>query len=191
MPEAEDVLLHAAEQVTAVARGLWLRHHPSAELPGIALVEVSRRLSLVLQACIGRTWPILPIDPDPTPAWLAKRLRKLPPWAHAAHAHACTDGRSLFLPRHLQVCGDAGELLRLMALILAARLARGSVQHCPLEPVARDLFWAIDGTVIEALLAAQFPGLAAPIAAARRRTLASRPTRNALTPRERAVEQLV
>ena len=194
MPEAEDVLLHAAEQVTAVVRGLWLRHRPSAELPGIALVEASRRLSLVLQACLGRIWPILPSDADPTPTWLAKRLRKLPPWAHGAHAPAYTDGCSLFLPRHLQAWGDAvkdEELLRLIALVLAARLARGSVQHCPLEPVARDLFWAIDGTITEALLAAQLPGLAPTIAAVRRCTLASRPTPNALTPRERAVEQII
>src|ERR1051326_3795451 len=99
MPEAEDVLLHAAERVTAVAQGLWLRHRPSAELPGLALVEVSRRLGLVLQACLGRTWPLLPSDPDPSPTWCVSRLRKLPPWAHAAHAHAFTDGLSLFLSR--------------------------------------------------------------------------------------------
>ena len=54
MAEAEDVILHAAEQVTAAVGGLWRRHRPAEEFQGIALVDVSRRLSVLIQACLGR-----------------------------------------------------------------------------------------------------------------------------------------
>jgi hypothetical protein len=141
--EAEDVILHAAEQVTTVARALWRRHLPAETRPGTVLVEVSRRLNVLIQACLGRTWPLIPTDPDAAPTWLTARLRRLPPWVRDRRAHAFSDGVQIFLPRHLEIFGDAAgdtELLRLMALILAARLGRGSVARCPTHPVARDLF---------------------------------------------------
>jgi nitric oxide reductase NorD protein len=194
MAEAEDVILHAAERVTTVARALWRRHRPAAEPPGTALVDVNRRLSVLIHACLGRQWPLIPIDPDAAPAWLVAQLRRLPPWVRDRRAHAFSDGVHIFLPRYLDVFGDEakdGALLRLMALMLAARLARGSVQRCPTQLAARDLFWAVDGAVLEGLLAAEFPGLGAPIIAARRFALVSRPFLNALKPRERAVELVV
>jgi nitric oxide reductase NorD protein len=194
MAEAEDILLHGAEQVTTAARALWRRHLPAASRPGTALVEVSHRLNILIQACVGHTWPLMPTDPDAAPTWLARQLRQLPPWVRDRRAHAFSDGVHLFLPRHLDVFGDVardGDLLRLMALILAARLARGSVARCPTHPVARDLFWAVDGTVVEALLTMEFPGLLKPMTAARRFALVARPPLDVLTPREHAVERVV
>ena len=44
MAEAEDVILHAAEQVTTAARALWRRHLPAESRPGTSLIDVSRRL---------------------------------------------------------------------------------------------------------------------------------------------------
>jgi nitric oxide reductase NorD protein len=194
MAEAEDVILHAAEQVTAAVGGLWRRHRPAEECRGIALVDVSRRLSVLIQACLGRRWPLLPVDPDAAPNWLARRLRKLPPWVGDGCAQAFSDGRHIFLPRYLQTSGDApseDDLLRLMALMLAVRLGRGSVVHCPTHPVARDLFWGVDGAVVEGFLTMEFPGLATAMAAARRFARGSRPSLEALQPRERAVEVMV
>jgi nitric oxide reductase NorD protein len=194
MAEAEDIILHAAERVTAAVGALWRRHGPAEESPGVALVDVSRRLSVLIQACLGRTWPLLPVDPDATPAWLARRLRRLPPWVRDGWAHAFSDGTHIFLPRHLQAFGDApseADLLRIMALMLAVRLGRGSVAHCPTPPVARDLFWAVDGAVVEGFLTMEFPGLATAMAAARRFARDSRPSLDALQPRERAVEVVV
>jgi nitric oxide reductase NorD protein len=194
MAEAEDVILHAAEQVTTVAGALWRRHLPAEPRPGTALVEVSRRLNVLIQACLGSTWPLIPTDPDAAPTWLAARLRRLPPWVRDRRAHAFSDGVHLFLPRHLDIFGDKardGDLLRLMALILAVRLGHGSVARCPTHPVARDLFWAVDGTVVEGLLIREFPGLLKPMTAARRFALASRPSLDVLTSRERAVELVV
>jgi nitric oxide reductase NorD protein len=192
--EAEDVILQAAEQVTGMARTLWRRHRPAAESPGLTLIEVSRRLNALIHACFGREWPLVPIDADAVPTWLAIRLRKLPPWVRDRHAYAFSDGVQIFLPRDLRVLGHASkdaDLLRLMALMLAARLARGSVACCPAHPVARDLFWAVDGAMVEGALAAEFHGLGASIAAARHFALASRSSLDALKPCERAVELAV
>jgi hypothetical protein len=194
MAEAEDVILHAAEQVTTVVGRLWRRHRPAEEFQGIALVDVSRRLSVLIQACLGRLWPLLPVDPDVAPNWLARRLRKLPPWGYDGYAQAFSDGRHIFLPRYLHAYGDSpseADLLRLMALMLAVRLGRGSVAHCPTHPVARDLFWTVDGAVVEGFLTMEFPGLAMAMAAARRFARGSRPSLEALQPRERAVEVMV
>src|SRR6266536_6725667 len=194
MAEAEDVILQAAEHVTTVARAVWRRHRPPEEPHGAALMDISRRLSLLIQASCGRGWALTPSDPPPKPYWLAERLRQRPPWERARHAEAFTDGVQIFLPRYLHLCGDEAkdrELLRLMALMLAARLARGSVGCCPAQPVARDLFWGMDGTMVEAFCLAEFPGLKAQIAAARRLALATRPSLDVLTPCERAVEQVV
>jgi nitric oxide reductase NorD protein len=194
MAEAEDVILHAIEQVSTVARTLWRRHHPPEQSPGTALVDVSRRLGLLTKACFGREWLLIPIDREATPTWLARQLRKLPPWVRDTHAHAFSDGRHIFLPRYLDVFADAARdagLLRLMALMLAARLARGSVERCPSHPITRDLFWAVDGVMVEGVLAAEFHGLRVSIVAARQVALASRPSLDALTPCERAVELVV
>ncbi len=194
MAEAEDVILDAAQQITTAAGALWRRHRPAQESPGIALADVSPRLSVLIQACLGRTWPLLPVDPDAAPAWLVRQLRQLPPWLPDRCAHAFSDGIHIFLPRHLQVRADAcsdADLLRLIALMLAVRLGRGSVAHCPPHPVARDLFWAVDGVMVEGFLTTEFPGLATAMAAARRFARASRPPLDALKPRERAVEVVV
>jgi hypothetical protein len=193
MAEAEDVILHAVEQASTAAAALW-RRRPAEQAPGIALADVSRRLSVLIQACLGRTWPLLPVDPEATPSWLARRLRKLPPWTDTRHAQAFSDGLHIFLPRRLHIFADTpgdASFLRLMALMLAARLGRDSVARCPTQPVARDLFWAVDGAVVEGFLAVEFPGLAMTIAAARRLARASRPSLDALSPRERAMELVV
>jgi hypothetical protein len=91
MAEAEDVILHTAERASATAAALW-RRRPTEEAPGIALADVSRRLSVLIHACLGRSWPLLPVDPEAAPNWLARRLRKLPPWADNQQPQAFSDG---------------------------------------------------------------------------------------------------
>lgn len=194
MPEAEDVILHAVDRAATAVRSLWLRHCPPGEAPGAPLAEAGRRLTFLLQACFGRDWPLTPSDPSPPPTWLAKRLGSPTPWELLPAAEAFTDGVQIFLPRRLhrfEAEARDHDLLRLMALMLGARLARGTVDACPSQPLARDLFWAADGAMVETFLAAELPRLAGHIAAARRLALASRPRLEHLSPRERAVESAV
>jgi nitric oxide reductase NorD protein len=194
MAEAEDVILLAAERVSAVVAALWRRHRPAEASPGIVLADVSRRLSVLIHACLDRTWPLLPVDPEAAPTWLARRLRKLPPWADYRQAQAFSDGLHIFLPRHLHLFGDTpgdARLMRLMALIFAVRLARNSLASCPTALIARDLFWAVDSSAVEGFLSSEFPGLVSSIVAARRLARASRPPIEALRPGERAMELIV
>jgi nitric oxide reductase NorD protein len=192
MPEAEDVILEAAERATAAARDLWRRRRSaSARARGVALDDVERPLALLLTACLGGRWPLCPSDAPPAAGWLARRLGKPPPWEIAPPARGFTDGTQIFLPRRLELAaseiGDR-EVLRLLALSLGARVAGGSLTLCPAEPVARDLFWAADGARIDAWLAAELPGLSDAIEHARRLALARRPVPRSLTVSERAVE---
>jgi nitric oxide reductase NorD protein len=177
-----------------VVAALWRRHRPAEASPGIALADVSRRLSVLIHACLGRSWPLLPVDPEAAPTWLARRLRKFPPWANYGHAQAFSDGLHIFLPRHLHLFGDTpgdAGLMRLMALMFAVRLARNSLASCPTASIARDLFWAVDSSVVEGYLCAEFPGLEPSVVAARRLARASRPSLEALRPGERAMELIV
>jgi len=59
MPEAEDVILEAAERATAAARGVWERHRGAPRrgerTPGSA---ATRRLLVWQAAWLGRAWPV-------------------------------------------------------------------------------------------------------------------------------------
>jgi nitric oxide reductase NorD protein len=194
MAEPEDIILLAAERVSPVVAALWRRRRPTEASAGIALADVSRRLSVLIHACLGRSWSLLPVDPEAAPTWLAGRLRKLPPWANNQQAQAFSDGLHIFLPRHLHLLGDTpgdAGLMRLLALMCAVRLAHNSLASCPTAPIARDLFWAVDSCVVEDYLSSEFPGLVPSIVAARRLARASRPPLGALRPGERAVELIV
>jgi nitric oxide reductase NorD protein len=193
MPEAEDVVLEAAERATAAARALW-RRRVSTEVPGLALDDIERPLGFLLAACLGDRWPLSPSDAPPPAGWLARRLGKPPPWEIAPQAQGFTDGGQIFLPRRLELANserDERRSLHLLALSLGARIIGGSLALCPPRGVARDLFWAADGARIDAWLAEELPGLADAIAVARREALGSRPAPRSLTAAERAVESVI
>ena len=195
MPEAEDVLIDAAERATATARALWRhRRAASANAPGAALEDVGRSLGFLLAACFGHRWPLLASDAPPPAGWLARRLGKPTSWEIAPAAQGFTDGTQIFLPRRLELTAaelDDREALRLLGLSLGARVAGGSLAVCPLRAVTRDLFWAADGSRIDAWLAEELPGLRDGIVRARRLALARRPALRSLTTAERAVEAAV
>jgi nitric oxide reductase NorD protein len=194
MPEAEDVLIDAAERATAAARALWRRDHAPPPKPGALLAKSERSLGFLLTACFGDRWPILPSDPPPPASWLARLIGRPAPWDIAPPASGFTDGTQIFLPRRLDVSANDQEnceLLRLIALSLGARIASGSIGICPESSVARDLFWAADGARIDAWLAEELPGLQLSIGRARSRALARRPAPSDLTGAERAVEERV
>lgn len=154
---------------------------------------MSRRLGLLVKACFGESWPVVMEDREPAPEPF-RRLLRLAAGRRPPPPRAFTDGRRIVLPGKLRLLGDAvcdGEILRLAALTLAARLSRGSVHHVPVETPARDLYWIADGALIDALLAAEFPGLTQPINEARKTALAARPEMRSLTRREQAVEEVL
>jgi nitric oxide reductase NorD protein len=188
VPEAEDVLIEAAERATHVLRGLWergARGEAGREERG-----AERRLARWLTACFGRSWPLVATDAPRAPGWVGRVLRSPAPWQQAPVATASTDGVRILLPRALLAqAGPGGDGGLLAALGLGRRLAMGRLAALPGGPgVARDLAWALEAALAEAHLARELPGLGPAFAAARARALAVRPAPEDLRPAERAVE---
>lgn len=194
MPEAEDVLLEAAERAAHGLRRLLASAPRSGDDAVSRFARESRRLDAWLRACFGRSWPIAPSDAPLPPGWLRRTLERTPPFLRATRAQASTDGRSLVLPRDIAEGPggrSAGELRLLMALGLGVRLERESVTHVPRDPLARDVFWSIEGALADARLGRELPGLAGSLHRARHEALARRPAPALMREAERAAEALV
>lgn len=195
MAEAEDVLIEAAERVTAATRALWARDGASRKpAAAVELAALRPTLQVLVRACFGRELPIVATDPAPAPGRLARTFGGLPPWRERPGAPAFTDGARLFLPRRLpRADGEeaARALYRATALGLVARLARDSLAHCPVDPRARDAYWAADGALGDCWLAGELPGLAHELAGVREAALAARPSLRTLSAAEQRSEDLV
>lgn len=193
MAEAEDVLLEAAERVSAAARALWARRaDPDAAAEARAAVG-RRRLACWLVACFGRDFALTEVDAAPPPGWLARLWGKPAPWQRNPQPVASRDGDQILLPRHsLAQLGRSPALGPLLPALALGRRAAAESQAPPCSSaIARDVAWALEGARGDAALARMLPGLTDAIAAARRTALAARPERAALGPAERAVEELV
>lgn len=191
MAEAEGVLLEAAERALAATRALWARGRPAAAgPPALELADLRGPLAVLIEACLGVEAPLVATDPAPAPGRLARGLGRLPPWRLAPAAPAFTDGERIFLPRRLPLSEDSHALLRATALGLARRIVRGAPRCCPEAPLARDVFWLVEGAAGDRWLEAELPGLAPALRRLREAALAARPDPRALTPSERRVEAL-
>ena len=196
MGEPEGLLIEGARVVVAGARDLWWRVRPASEAPALALGRVRQRLELFLDALYGGPVPILPGDPEPGPTWLARLLGHAPAHLVRAGALAATDGRHVWLPRTLDAShGEEAALdrYRLLAVEQAARIARGFALAHPHEGarIEQDLYRVATAHAVDHALAADLPGLAPGLRAARRAALAARPPLDRLTAAEREVERLV
>jgi len=197
VPEAEDVVLHAAERATHALRALWRRRDVAALAGGVSLAKEERRLAIWIDATVGTRFALGACDPAPAATgfagWLARHLGDRPPWADRPVARTFADGERIFVPRHLDETDLelARTRLLLMALGQARRASRGSLAALPAEPAARDVYWSLDGAAGDAWLAARWPGLVPAIDAERARALRSRPPPRLLRPAEGRVEELV
>lgn len=146
--------------------------------------------------CWGSDWPLVATDAPPRPTWLERRFGDPAPWRLRAGAPATTDGSALYVPRVLALSREAGagqeaELLRLLVLSLAAKLARDALRFAPKDWPARDLFWMAEGALGDARLACELPGLEPGLECWRQRALALRPGSDRLSDAERIVESEV
>jgi nitric oxide reductase NorD protein len=189
--EPEELVAHAALRATVAARALWRRHTPS--VGPLQLASVKLRLELFVTALHGSCPIIVPADPPPAVNGLRAlaqfRLRR----PASRVALAATDGVHLFLPRSIEPSrGDSGDLalLRLLALEMAARVARGSVAFLPQDALTRDLYALAEASAIDRALARDLPGLAAELATERTRCLVNRPALGRVSACEHEVEEL-
>jgi nitric oxide reductase NorD protein len=186
MADAEDVLVAAAERLThAARRARATRREPGhyASDPASALLRLERWLV----ACFGRSWPLVLVDRPAPVGWLRRALDRPAPWQVDPPPVAGTDGACLLLPRSAL----GSESTRLAALALGRRLVLGRHGGSEVDPLCRDIGWALEAAEGEVALAALLPGLAASFERARADALAVRPRLDSLRGGERVVEELV
>jgi nitric oxide reductase NorD protein len=197
VPEAEDVLLEAAERATHLVRAAWARHAgpPSRGESRAATSALHRRLLVWQAAWLGRSWPVESVDPRPAPGAFTRWMRRLPPWAVRDRTAPFTDGLRICLPRPWRAGRSEhaeDDPVLIATLGLARRLARAEgFASAPAPGLARDLWWIAEGALGDAALARAWPGLAAPLRALRRSALADRPTTAGMRATEQAVERWI
>jgi nitric oxide reductase NorD protein len=194
MAEPEEILIDAAERVTASTRAMWARRRARDAPETVSLAELRSWLQVLLRACFDADPPLLATDPAPAHGRLARTVGRVPSWQAKPAAAAFTDGTRLFLPRQLPLAAAVDpprERFRMTALGLAARIARDSVRCCPREPLARDLYWSAQGAISDRCLAEELPGLAPELARMRRAALQARPAWRELRDVERRLEGFV
>jgi nitric oxide reductase NorD protein len=191
--EAEDVLLDLAWRGVEWLRGeRALRSGGAADPPQLELSALRTELDVFLCAVFDRRFEIVPLEVSrPTP-WILPWTHRAP-WRFELEPVPATDGRSLYLPRVLGRTDSSAmrALVRVTALGLAARVERGSTAELPVDALARDLYWSVDGARVSAWLCAALAGLAKDVLAARSAELAARRVWRRPTPLEQHAEALV
>ena len=161
----------------------------------VELVTVRRRLELLLKALHGRDFTIV-ADRTPAARWWERFFSDVRSPSRSQEPVPPVDAEHVVLPLHLRATdggSSAGERYRILALAAAERIVRGSLDaHARLATaLERELFWVREGVLIDAAIAERSPALRPAITRARARIRSARPTARSLTPRERAVEQLL
>lgn len=195
MAEAEDVITDAAYHASAYIQALWRRHHPvPASDQTISLLDLTRRLDLLITAALGTSYRIRAAQaPSPT-TWLA-RLSQPHAKPRVLTAIPATDGQSIWLPGNSDVKDPALaiELFRAAALQQAMRAQRGSAQRwgdLP-SPLARDIYLLLEAQSADAAIARQFPGLVPTLNRLRQNALAARPPLSHFCAERQGLETLV
>lgn len=193
MAEVEDVLSDTARHATIFMRRLWRRYRP---LPGaprtVVLIDMAPRLDLLITAYLGQGLRLRTAQDPPHPTLLSRIFRRVQsPWLKASIP--ATDGSSIWLPADsgIENQEEGVDLYRVMALIQAERVLRGSVTvfdpNWP--PLLADAYllheaWAADFSLVE-----KMPGMARALRSLRTLALRRRPPLDAFSPRRQPLER--
>jgi len=194
MSEPEDVLLEGAHAATTFITRLWRRNRTGPRELG--LVDVRRRLELLIGALYGSTVPIVIADAPARPSFIARVARRIPRHLIDVRALSGTDGRRIRLPRALSAHHgdeDAFALYRLLAVQQAARVRRGTplLLQSSLSPLVRDLFLLAEAVAIDHEICRELPGMRRDLVAARHAAQRERPSAGLLSSSEREFERRV
>lgn len=195
MAEAEDLITDAARHATVFMQDLWRRRSvPADAAKPLPLVDISRRLDLLISAVFGISYPLRVAQP-PAPTTLLVKLFERHDRPRVQQSLPATDGVSIWLPARLGALhGHAAlESFRTMALQQAARASRGSATPSlhRLSPLQRDLYLLLEAAAADAALVRTLPGVLAPLNALRRTALAARPPMDRFPAARRPLEMLV
>ncbi|MDQ2766153.1 MAG: hypothetical protein M3Y30_03250, partial [Gemmatimonadota bacterium] len=192
MSEPEDILLDGAHLATEYASRLWRRHTKGAAVAGLA--DARRRLETLLAALYASPLPIVPAQAPARPTLFGRLARRTPRHLVDLRALPSTDGVRIRLPPLLDAStDDAASRYRLLAVVQAARAARGTPRLLPeaREPDVRDLYLLSEAAASDREIVAALPGIAISLYRARLAERESRPRDSLLTSREREVERLL
>src|SRR5687768_5306352 len=99
MSEPEDVLLEGAHAATTFVARLWRRNRAGPRR--VELVDVRRRLELLVGAIYGELPPIVAADAPARPSFVGRLAQRIPRHMLDVRPLAGTDGTRLRLPRAL------------------------------------------------------------------------------------------
>lgn len=194
MSEPEDVLLEGAHAATTFISRLWRRNRAGPR--ELCLVDVRRRLELLIGALYGDSVPIVIADPPARPSLIGRLARRIPRQLVDLRTLAGTDGRRLRLPRTMP--SDRGDeaafsIYRLLAVEQGARVRRGTAQLLSADTRAleRDLYLLAESVSVDREICRELPGMRRDIVAARQRARGERPPSRVLSSMEREVERLL
>jgi nitric oxide reductase NorD protein len=190
--EPEEVILDGAHIATEYVARLWRRHTKDA--PVAALADARRRLETLLAALYESPLPIVPAEAPARPTLFGRLARRTPRHLVDLRALPSTDGVRIRLPPLLDAgTDDAAARYRLLALVQAARAARGTSRLLSEagEPDVRDLYLLSEAAASDREIVGALPGIAPALYRARRAERESRPRDSLLTAREREAERLV
>jgi nitric oxide reductase NorD protein len=192
MSEPEEVILDGAHIATEYVARLWRRHTNGAPVAGLA--DSRRRLETLLAALYADPLPIVPAESPARPTLFGRIARRTPRHLVDLRALPSTDGVRIRLPPVLDVGpDDAAPRYRLLAVVQAARAARGTPRLLPetRAPDVRDLYLLSEAAASDREIVAALPGITRDLHRARLAECESRPRASLLTSREREVERLV
>ncbi|MEP6549576.1 MAG: VWA domain-containing protein [Gemmatimonadales bacterium] len=192
MSEPEEVILDGAHFATEYAARLWRRNTKGAPMAGLA--DSRRRLETLLAALYPSPLPIVSAESPAQPTLFGRLARRTPRHLVDLRALPSTDGVRIRLPPLLDAgAGDAAARYRLLAVVQAARAARGTPLLLPdvTEPDVRDLYLLSESAASDREIVAALPGLAPALYRWRLVERESRPRNSLLTSREREVERLM
>ena len=189
MSEPEDILLDGAHHATLFVRRIWRRQANARQPEVLHLVDVRPRLELFLRAAFGRALTVGIAEAPALPSLFSRLGRRIPRHLIERRALASTDGERIRLPRTLPAADRGLDRYRLLATGLAARAVRGTPRYLPSVRLVRDLFLIREAAAVDAMLAAQLPGLLPDLRIARAAAAATRPRADVLTLQEAAVEE--
>lgn len=192
MSEPEDVLLEGAHAATTFITRFWRRNRVGPR--EIGLVDVRRRLDLLISALYGNTLPIVIADAPARPTFIARVARRIPRHLIDERALSGTDGRRIRLPRAIGAHnGDeaAFALYRLYAVQQAVRVRRETplLLQSITSSLVRDLFLLAEAVAIDHEICRELPGMRGDLIDARLAARSERPSFHSLSPIEREFER--
>ncbi|HEY8555391.1 MAG TPA: VWA domain-containing protein, partial [Burkholderiales bacterium] len=192
--EPEELITDAARHATIYVRDLWRRHRPPPAPRTVALLDVSRRLDVLINAVFGRSYPLRVAQPPAPSTFLSKVFRR-GEGPRTMCALPATDGASIWLPKTLDADDPAAGIGRYRALALqqAMRAERGSAALLPAATgdAVHEIYLLLEAFAADEALVRLLPGIAGSLTALRRAMLAARPRLEAFPPRLRPLETLL